>query len=37
MLRRFSSVDGPLKALIGTRPSRRAVPIEELEERIESR
>ena len=37
VLKRFSSVDDPLKTLIGSRVSRRSVPIEELEERIESR
>ncbi len=37
VLRRYSSVADPLKTLIGGTPSRRAVPIEELEERIESR
>jgi AbrB family looped-hinge helix DNA binding protein len=37
VLRRYSSVKDPLKTLIGGRVSRRAVPIEDLEERIESR
>jgi len=37
VLRRYSNVADPLKTLIGGRASRRAVPIEELEERIESR
>jgi len=37
VLRRYSTVKDPLKTLIGKRLSRRAVSIEELEERIESR
>jgi AbrB family looped-hinge helix DNA binding protein len=39
VLRRYPKVKDPLKTLIGDRasPRRRAVPIEELEEHIESR
>ena len=39
VLRRYPKVTDPLKMLIGDRvsPRRRVVPIEELEERIESR
>jgi hypothetical protein len=39
VLGRYPKVTDPLKTLIGDRasPRRRAVPIEELEERIESR
>jgi AbrB family looped-hinge helix DNA binding protein len=37
MLRRYPNVTDPLKILIGGEVSRRVVPIEELEERIETR
>jgi len=37
ILRRYPNVADPLKTLIGSETSRRAVPIEELEERIELR
>ena len=36
-LRRFASVADPLKVLIGGKGARRGVPVESLEERIESR
>ena len=36
-LKRFASVADPLKVLIGGKGPRRGVPVESLEERIESR
>ena len=36
-LKRFPSVADPLEVLIGKRTYKRAVPIEELEEKLESR
>ncbi|TLX96011.1 MAG: AbrB/MazE/SpoVT family DNA-binding domain-containing protein [Thaumarchaeota archaeon] len=36
-LRRFASVADPLKVLIGGKGTRRGVPVESLEEQIESR
>ncbi len=35
-LKRFASLADPLKVLIGARRSKKAVPVTELEERIES-
>lgn len=37
LLRRYPRVADPLKALIGGKRSGRTVPVEELEERIETR
>jgi AbrB family looped-hinge helix DNA binding protein len=37
VLRRYPSVADPLNTLIGRKATRRAVPVEELEEMIESR
>jgi AbrB family looped-hinge helix DNA binding protein len=37
VLRRYPSVRDPLKTLIGGRAFRRTVPVEELEEKVESR
>ncbi len=36
-LKRYPSVSDPLDVLIGKKQSRRSIPIEELEEKIESR
>ena len=36
-LKRFASVADPLKVLIGEKGARRGVPVESLEEQIESR
>lgn len=37
LVRRFRRVKNPLKILIGQKPSARHIPVEELEEKVESR
>jgi AbrB family looped-hinge helix DNA binding protein len=37
LVRRYPRTSDPLEALIGTRPASRKVPVEELEEWVESR